>query len=146
MDCFVATLLAMTGLSAGLRCKDLPRRPHPRIMRPVRGREEIRRGGFAREEQAAVDRSGKHGALAGMAGEGMGVGAAGEGVVGPARFLQWLELAAEVVAEKGRDLVDRMRGDRAVAGVLQRLRKAPAEKTFDAGLAERTQMIRSHFG
>src|SRR6185312_16528482 len=114
--------------------------PHPAVMRAMRGREEIRRGGFAREEQAAVYRGGEHGALAGMAGECVGIGAAGEGVVGPARFLQRLELAAEIVAEEGHDLVDRMRGDRPVAGVFELLRKAPAEKAFDAGLAERAQM------
>ena len=44
------------------------------------------------------------------------------------------------IAEQGDDLVDRLRGQRAVAGVFQFVRKAAAEKAFDAGLAERAQM------
>ena len=47
---------------------------------------------------------------------------------------------------KDSDLVDAVRGDGAVAGVFQRLRKASAEKAFDAGLAERAQMIGAHLG
>ena len=44
------------------------------------------------------------------------------------------------------DLVDRLRRQRAVAGIFQCLRKAAAEKAFDAGLAERAQMIGAHRG
>ena len=81
-----------------------------------------------------------------MAGQGVRIGAARERVVGPARFRQRLELAAKVVAEEGRDLVDAVRGEGAGPGIFQLLRKAAAEKTLDAGLAERAQMIGAHRG
>ena len=79
-----------------------PRRPLPAVPRPMRGREKIRRGRFARKEQPPIDRRGQHGALAGMAGQRVRIGAAREGVVGPARFRERLQLAAEVVAEERR--------------------------------------------
>jgi hypothetical protein len=64
-------LLAMTGLLVVRLRRHLPRRPLSRIPRAMGGGEKVRRGGLARKEQAAVDGRGEHGALAGMAGQGM---------------------------------------------------------------------------
>ena len=104
------------------------------------------RRGFSREEQPAVDRGCQHGALAGMAGQGVRVGAAGERVVGPARFAERFQLAAEVVAEEGDDLVDAVRGDGAVAGVREVLRKNDAPETLASGLAARKDVVGAHLG
>ncbi len=51
----------------------------------VRGREEIERAGFAGKEQAVVDRCGEPGAVVGMAGPRIGIGAAGERIPRHAR-------------------------------------------------------------
>src|SRR5271168_828543 len=95
----------------------------------VGGGEKVRRGGFTRKEQPAIDRSGEHGALAGVARQRMRIGAAGEGIMRPARFLQRPQPAAKIIAEEGDDLVDRLRRNRAVAGVFQFLRKLSTKKT-----------------
>src|ERR1700753_2119336 len=112
----------------------------------MRGGEETRRGGFAGEEQAVVNGGGEHGALAGVAGERMRIGAARKRVVAPARFPEWRQFAAKIVAEQGRDLVDRLRCQRADPRVPHFRRKAAAEEALDAGLAERTQVEAAHLG
>ena len=71
----------------------------------MRGGEKVRRGGLAREEQPVIDGCREHGTFAGVAGQRVGIGAAGEGIMGPARFPQRFQLAAEVVAEETCDLV-----------------------------------------
>ena len=106
-------------------------------MRAMGGGEEVGRGGFTCEEQPAIDGRGEHGALAGVPGQGMRIGAAGEAIERPARFLQRLQSSSKIAAEKRDDLVDRLCGDRAVPGLFQASRKISAEKAFDAGLAER---------
>ena len=80
----------------------LLRRPLSGIMRAVGGGEKVRRGGFAGKEQPAIDGRGEHRALAGVARQRMRIGAAGEGIVRPARFRQRLQLAAKIVAEERR--------------------------------------------
>src|SRR5579864_4428421 len=106
-------------------------------MRAMGGGEEIRRGGFTGKEQPAVDGRGEHGAFAGMPGQSMRIGAAGETIERPARFLQRLQSSSKIAAEKRDDLVDRLCGDRAVSRIFQASRKASAEKALNAGLAER---------
>src|SRR5438045_1997881 len=107
----------------------------------MRGGEEVRRRRFARKEQAAIDRRGKHRALAGMPGQGMRIGASRERVLPPAGFGERFELSTKVIAEQVHDLVDGLCGRCALTGYLPRSREASAEKAFDAGLTERTKMI-----
>jgi hypothetical protein len=52
----------------------------------MRRREKIRRGRLTRKKQTPIDGRGQHGAITGMAGERVRIGAAGERVVGPAGF------------------------------------------------------------
>lgn len=94
----------------------------------MRRREEIRRRRFAREEQPAIDRRRQHRAVAGMAGQRMRIGAAGEGIVGPARFGERLQLAPDIVAEKACDLVDALGREGAIAGVFNSRAKLPPKK------------------
>src|SRR5579884_4291747 len=101
----------------------------------MRGGEKLRRGRFTGKEQASIHRRGKHGAFAGVARQRVGIGAARKGIVSPARFPERLQLAAEIIAEKRDDLVDRGGCYRAVACILECARIAAAEKSFDAGLA-----------
>src|SRR5579872_57287 len=106
-------------------------------MRSMGGGEEVGRGGFTGKEQPAIDRRGEHGAFAGVPGQGMRIGAAGERIERPVRFPQRLQSSSKIAAEKRDDLVDRLCGDRAVPGVFQASRKFSAEKALNAGLAER---------
>src|SRR5690349_20928118 len=96
------------------------------------GREKVRRGGLAGEEQPVVDGRGQHSPLICMAWQRVRIGAAGEAVVSPARFGERAQLAAKIIAEIPRDLVDRRGSERAVAGIFQRPGMAAAEKAFDA--------------
>jgi hypothetical protein len=50
----------------------------------VGGGEIFARAGFAGEEQPCVDRRGERGAIVGAAGQGVGIGAAGERIAAPA--------------------------------------------------------------
>src|SRR5579864_8259255 len=106
-------------------------------MRAMGGGEEVRRGGFSGKEQPAIDGRGEHGAFARVPGQSVRIGAAGERIERPARFLQRLQSPSKIAAEKRDDLVDCLRGDRAVPGIFQTSRKASSEKALDAGLAER---------
>ena len=140
-------LLAMTVQSFASTSTTSPAARFPAVPCPMRGREKIRRGRFARKEQSPVDRRRQHGAGAGVAGQRVRIGAAREGVVGPARFRQRLQFAAVIVAE------ERRRSRRCFAPPARRRRRLPvrlretaAEKAFDAGLAERAQMIGAHRG
>ena len=81
----------------------------------MRGRKKSRRGRLSREEQPVIDRCCQHRALVGVAGQRVGVGAAGKGIVGPARFRERLEFAAKIIAEEAHDLIDTISGKRARA-------------------------------
>ena len=65
----------------------------------MRGREKIRAGGLACEEQPPIDGGGEYRAVAGVTGQRVRIGAARERVVRPARFRQRFQLAAKVGAE-----------------------------------------------
>ena len=56
----------------------------------MRRREKVQRRGFPRKKQPPIDRRGEGRAVAGVAGEGVRIRAASEGVMGPARFRQRL--------------------------------------------------------
>src|SRR6516225_570708 len=73
-------------ISFRLKAEHLIRRTLARVMRAMCGREEIRRGGLSSKEQAVVDGCGEHGALMGLSWKGVRIGAAGEGIMRPARF------------------------------------------------------------
>src|ERR1700744_4324378 len=85
----------------------LPSCPLSGIMRAVGGGEEVRRGGLSSKKQPAIHGRGEDCSLAGMPRPRMRIGAAGEGVMRPARFLQGPQLAAKVIAEEGHDPADR---------------------------------------
>src|ERR1700756_4736824 len=97
-------------------------------MRAVGGGEEVRRGGFSGKEQPAIDGRGEDCAFAGVSGQSMRIGAAGEAIERPARFLQRLQSRSKIAAEKRDNLVDRLCGDRAVPRIFQTSRKTSAEK------------------
>src|SRR6202012_2118052 len=125
---------------------DFARRALAALQRAMGGGEEIRRGRFAGEEQPLVDGSRENGAVAGVAGQRVRIGAAGERIMRPARLRQWLQPRAKTIAEQACNLVDALRGEGADAGILQLLGKTSAEIAFDAGLAEWAQMERTHSG
>src|SRR3954470_14592685 len=110
----------------------------------MRRREKVWRRRLSRKEQAPIDRRCQYGAVAGVARQCVRIGPSCEGIMRPARLVERLQLSPDVVAEKAHDLVDALRGKSAFAGIFQFARKAAAEKAFDAGLAERADMIGAH--
>src|SRR5205814_1915566 len=82
----------------------------------VGGREEIEGTRFAGEEQPVVDGGGELGASVGMAGQRVGIGAAGEFVLAPERGGERLDAAAYVAAEQPGQFVGR-EGDHRVEAV-----------------------------
>ena len=97
----------------------------------MRGREKIRRGRFAGKEQPAVDRRGQHGALAGVAGQRVRIGAARERDRGPSA----IPPAASACGEnrcRARLTISSiaLRGQRAVAGVFQLLAQSGRRKSL----------------
>src|SRR5438270_14089176 len=106
----------------------------------VRGREEIGRGGLAGEEQTVIDRCGEHRAILGMARERIGIGAARPGVLQPGGRGERRYLAANVIAEKARELAGGKGKDRPLPFPLERRREPPAEKGVDRRPVERPHL------
>src|SRR3954453_13207460 len=64
----------------------------------------------------------------------------------PTRLAERLQLSPDVVAEEARDLVDGLGCKCAVPGILQFTCEPATENAFDAGLAERTDVIAANGG
>src|SRR5262245_42469521 len=104
----------------------------------VRSRIVVDRAGFAREQQALVDRRGERGARVAVTNPGIRIGAAAERIAAPRGGGERPDPLAEVVAEVRRELVDRE--GREVA-LLQLARERAAEVALDQRRAERPQVI-----
>src|SRR3984957_10610995 len=107
----------------------------------VRGRVVVRRGRLAGEEQALVDARGEHGAGAGVARPRERIGAERKWVAAPGGAEHRPQALAGIVAEMGREIVDRLAREGVPARVLELARERPAEIAFDHRPAERTQLI-----
>src|SRR5262252_2935211 len=93
----------------------------------VSGREKIGRAGLAGKKQTAVDRSGEHRAVVGMAGKGEGVRTFRPGILQPGGRGKRRHAFANVVAEEPGKLVDGKGKHRRLPFPLERCRKTPAK-------------------
>src|SRR5579884_1164109 len=107
----------------------------------VRGREEIGRARLAGKEQAILDRGGEHGAVAGMAGQGIRIGAARPPILPPGRRRERRDPPADIGAEQARQLVGGEGGHAGFALFFERRRPAPAEKAGNDRPSERADLI-----
>ena len=101
----------------------------------------MRRAGLAGKEDAVIDRRGETGAVVGMAGQRVGIGAAGEFVPPPERRPQRPQVAAHIASQQPGQFVDRERRHRVNPVALEPGGKASAEKAVDARPPHRPDLI-----
>src|SRR5689334_6498522 len=91
----------------------------------------MRRGRFTGEKQAVVDRLGEPGAVVGMAGQRVGIGASGKRVGAPGRGREGFQPAADVGSEEAGELVDGEGRHRRDAVAFELRGEPAAEKAVD---------------
>src|SRR5258707_2514187 len=128
------------------RGKRLLRRGAPGEVAAMRGREVIGRACLAGEEQPVVDRARQDRPIAGMAGQRVGIGAAGERIAPPGRGGEGLQALADGIAEDAGKLVPRASGHPRLAVALERHRELAAEIARDHRPALRAELVASGGG